>query len=98
MAKHLVIRWSKDKWGKNERLLWGVEEAITFKVPMEGFRFLTNVHKEELYQLENKRRKFLMDKEKEQHLTSKAIWLEAGDENMKFVNCYANCRKNINFV
>jgi hypothetical protein len=31
--------------------------------------------------LENKRRKLLLDKEKEWHLKSRAIWLEVGDEN-----------------
>jgi hypothetical protein len=48
--------------------------------------------------LENKRRNLILEKEKEWCLKSRAIWIEAGDENIKFFHHFANYRKNIDSV
>jgi len=65
---------------------------------MECFGFLTYSEKEELFQLENKRRKLILDKDKERCLKSRAIWFEAGDDNTKLFHHFVNCSKNTNSI
>jgi hypothetical protein len=83
---------------KDDRLLKEVEEGLETLYNSEGFGYLTKTHKLEAKQLEEKKRNILLEKEKEWRLKSRAIWLQAGDENSKFFHRYANGRKNINFV
>jgi hypothetical protein len=76
-----------------------VEEALEVLYNSDGFGYLNEDHRNlEVKLLEDKKRNILLEKEKEWRLKSRALWLQAGDENTKFFHRYANCRKNINLV
>jgi hypothetical protein len=70
-----------------------VEEALVVHYNSVGFGYLIEEHKTKVKRLEDKQRKLLLEKEKEWRLKSKALWLQAGDDNTKFFHRYANCRK-----
>ena len=58
----------------------------------------TTESKFRLLQLEKKRIKLLKEKEETWRLKRRAIWLESGDENTKFLQAYAKGRKNVNTI
>jgi hypothetical protein len=89
--KQVSIKWSGEKRKKDERLLVEIEDQLECCYNREGHGFLTNEQKNEIKLLEDKRRKILMDKEKEWRIKSRAIWLHARDENTKFFHHFANC-------
>jgi hypothetical protein len=83
-VKKVAAQWAKDKKQKDERLLKEVEAGLETLYNSEGFGYLTETQKLEVKQLEEKKRNILLEKEKEWRLKSRAIWLQAGDENSKF--------------
>ena len=49
-----------------------------------GIEFASEVVKTSLVDLESRKRKFLLDHEKEARLKSRALWILCGDENTPF--------------
>jgi len=97
-GKKAVTQWIRDKKKKDDRTLRKVEDALGIHYRSEGFGYMTEEHKYKVTLMEYKKRHILLVKDKEWRLTSRALWLQVGDENTKFFHRYANCRNNINSV
>jgi hypothetical protein len=77
MVKKIVIRWTKGKKQKYEKTLRDVEEALVVHYNSVGFGYLTEEQKTKVERLEDKKRKLLLEKEKECRLKNRALWLHA---------------------
>jgi hypothetical protein len=77
--------------------LWLFEEvkALEPHYISEGFGYFTEEHKSKVKLIEDKKRKILLEIDKEWRLKRIALWLQDRDENTKFFHRYANCMKKI---
>jgi hypothetical protein len=94
----LIIPWAKTKGEVEEQELKNIETQLDLFYQNIDSAFSTNTSRDELKTLEAKRRKLLADKEATWRLKSRAVWLENGDENTKFVHAYAKGRKATNTI
>ena len=92
------VLWEKEKKLRKEFVLKKIETDLEAMQSLEGDGYESLGKKDKLIKMEAERRKILKDSEDQWRLKSRAIWLEAGDENSKFFQNYAKGRKNSNKI
>jgi hypothetical protein len=96
--KQATIAWARAKKQRDMQDLIDIEATLQVIYDSEGGGFVSTTSKEELRELEGRRRKLLEEREAEWRLKSRAIWLEKGDENTKFFQAFAKGRKMANTI
>lgn len=98
-TKAVIKKWIPVWKANRKKELLEIEEGnlsrIIFEVDDEA---LNQAQLEELKCLENKRNEWLKQEEVEWRLKSRALWLQAGDNNTKKFHHYANHRRNVNTI
>ena len=82
--KDLTIKWTREKRRIEGEELKRIELEISQINASYMPGYISSETKEHLITLEASRRKLLQQKEADWRLKSRAIWLQAGDENTKF--------------
>lgn len=96
--KQSTISWAKEKSLKDEAVLKSIEIDLQALESLEGDGYETKEKKRRIKAMEGERYRILKDNEEKWRLKSRAIWLEAGDENSKFFQNYAKGRINTNTI
>jgi len=96
--KNLVIPWEKTKQKEEEKELKSIEDQLEAIYQDFEFGFSTEVSREFLRNLVEKRMKILADKEVTWRLKRREIWLENGYENTKFFHAFAKGQKVANII
>ena len=84
MIKNVSICWSVKRKAHDTKDLIEIEFLLEAACSKCGFGFSTDEDKASLYELESRKRKILLDREKEARQKSRAIWLLCGDDNTPF--------------
>ncbi len=90
--------WSLQKKLKEEETLENVNSELSLLEDPGGNGYGTIESRARLQELEMERRRILQLREESWRLKSRAIWLQAGDDNTKFFQNYAKGRKNSNTI
>jgi hypothetical protein len=91
--KKLVIPWAKEKQKAEEQELQNIEEQLRLFQEDPEAGFMSDLARENLKNLEERRRTLLVEQEEAWRLKSRAIWLEKGDENKKLFQAYEKGRR-----
>jgi hypothetical protein len=83
-VKQATISWAHEKKLKEDQELLNIEKMLMDWQVDPGRGFSSREAREELVQVELRRRSILAEKEALWRLKSRAIWLACGDENTKF--------------
>ena len=82
--KDRTIKWTREKRIRDEEELRRVDRDIALPTASDSLGFTSSAKKDQLTQLEMEKIKLLIQKEETWRLKSRAIWLEAADNNTKF--------------
>eukprot|EP00253_Pinus_taeda_P015629 PITA_15629 len=96
--KHLSITWAKEKDQRDDHTLSQIESKLSELMDDRNKGFTTTNDKSHLIELEKQKEKILNEREETWRLKSRAIWLQAGDDNTKFFQNYAKGRKVSNTI
>eukprot|EP00253_Pinus_taeda_P031782 PITA_31782 len=96
--KHISIKWAKEKQNRDVAQLIQIEADLTSLTDDRGFGFISAVDKCRLIELENQKSKILKEREESIRLRSRALWIQAGDDNTEFFHNFAKCRKVSNTI
>ena len=96
--KHLSINWSKEKYKRDDHSLSEIESELSDIMDDRNKGFTFASEKSHLIELEKHKERILMEREETWRLKSRAIWLQAEDDNMKFFQNYAKGRKVSNTI
>lgn len=91
--KRLSIDWAKQKKAREDLAISELESQIANLMDEHGIGYNSIESKVHLVEMEAQRSKILLAQEETWQLRSKAIWLQAGDGNIKFFHKFANERK-----
>jgi hypothetical protein len=89
-TKAAIKKWIPGWKSKRKKELLEIEGKLSWILAEVDDGALNQVQLEELKILENKRNEWLKQEEVEWCLKSRALWLQAGDNNTKFFHHYAS--------
>ena len=92
--KAATKNWVIQKSLKEDEELRAINVELDLLEDPEGGGYAILASRDRIQMLEADRRRILQVKEESWRLKSRAIWLQARDENTKFFQQYANGRKN----
>lgn len=78
--------------------LINIESELCTLTDERGLGFISAADKSRLIELENQKASILKEREESMRLRSRAIWIQAGDDNSKFFHSYAKGRKVSNTI
>eukprot|EP01018_Ginkgo_biloba_P018081 Gb_04379 [translate_table: standard] len=93
-----AVAWASERFRARDGLLKEVElrlEELYRGTPEGNFSL---EEKTCVTELESKKCKLLLDREKDWRIKSRAIWLQQGDQNTKYFHNYARFRENQNTI
>eukprot|EP00253_Pinus_taeda_P009499 PITA_09499 len=96
--KKTTITWAKDRKAKHNKEIIRIIEELQKLESIEEDGYASQESKDRIIYLEKLKNQILLAKEEEWRLKSRAIWLKAGDENMRFFHNYAKGRKSANTI
>jgi hypothetical protein len=96
--KETSISWNKKRKQAENKALYEIEDKMKSWQEHEISGPLSVEMKEEYKSLDLLKRKILQNKEQEWRMRSRALWLQAKDENTNFFHHFANGRKLSNTI